>query len=145
MAATLILRVDGGSRGNPGPAAYGVAVEDESGNPLHSLRASLGHQTNNYAEYCGLLAGLRYAQAQGARKVRVYADSELLVRQMQGRYQVKSPNLQALHAEASRLAAGFADFAIAHVRREQNREADRLANLAMDEAKADPAGSGRPK
>ena len=134
MAATLILRVDGGSRGNPGPAAYGVAVEDEQGQPLASLRAALGHQTNNYAEYCGLLAGLRHAREQGAQRVRVFADSELLVRQMQGHYQVKSPNLQPLHAEAKRLAASFADFAIAHVRREQNREADRLANLAMDEA-----------
>lgn len=134
MAATLILRVDGGSRGNPGPAAYGVAVEDEQGQPLTTLRAALGHQTNNYAEYCGLLAGLRYAQSQGARRVRVYADSELLVRQMQGRYQVKSPNLRSLYAEAKLLAASFPDFAIAHVRREQNREADRLANLAMDEA-----------
>lgn len=134
MAVSLILRVDGGSRGNPGPAGYGVAVEDESGLPLTSLRAAVGRQTNNYAEYCGLLAGLRYAREQGARRVRVFADSELLVRQMQGRYKVKSPNLLPLYTEARQLASAFPDFAIAHVRREQNREADRLANLAMDEA-----------
>ncbi|MGH9519658.1 MAG: ribonuclease HI family protein [Terriglobales bacterium] len=134
LAVSLIVRVDGGSRGNPGPAGYGVAIEDEFGGPLTSLRAALGRQTNNYAEYCGLLAGLRYAREQGAQRVRVFADSQLLVRQMQGLYQVKSPNLQPLYAEARHLVAGFRDFAIAHVRREQNREADRLANLAMDEA-----------
>lgn len=142
MPQTLILRVDGGSRGNPGPAGYGVAVEDAAGSPVASLYAAVGTQTNNYAEYCGLLAGLRYALEQKAARVRVFADSELLVRQMQGRYAVKSPNLKPLFDEARRLAAAIPDFAISHVRRELNREADRLANLAMDEAAA-PAGSPR--
>lgn len=135
MASSLILRVDGGSRGNPGPAGYGVVVSDGDGRRLETLHASVGVQTNNYAEYCGLLAGLRYALQQGAGTVKVYADSQLLVRQMQGRYAVKSPNLRPLYEEARRLAAAIPEFAIEHVYREQNREADGLANRAMDEGK----------
>jgi len=129
----LVLRVDGGSRGNPGPAAYGVVVCDDAGSVIQTLRASVGIQTNNFAEYSGLLAALRYALQQKARKVTVYADSQLLVRQMQGRYAVKSPNLRPLFEEARRLAASIPDFSIHHVYREANREADRLANQAMDE------------
>lgn len=141
MSTSLVLRVDGGSRGNPGPAGYGVVVSDPAGTVLDHLHGSLGIQTNNYAEYCGLIAGLRYALEHGARCVRVYADSQLLVRQMQGRYTVKSPNLRPLHEQAQRLVSQIPDFGIAHVRREQNREADRLANLAMDRAqnRAGPA------
>ncbi|HVA62125.1 MAG TPA: ribonuclease HI family protein [Terriglobales bacterium] len=133
--ASLILRIDGGSRGNPGPAGYGVVVSDPGGAVIERLRASVGIQTNNYAEYCGLLAGLRYAVEQQAAQVRVYADSQLLVRQMQGRYAVKSPNLLPLFQEARRLARQIPDFAIAHVYRDDNSEADGLANLAMDEAR----------
>ena len=133
--ASLILRIDGGSRGNPGPAGYGVVVSAPSGAVLARLHASVGIQTNNYAEYCGLLAGLRYAVEQQAAQVRVYADSQLLVRQMQGRYAVKSPNLLPLFQEARRLARQIPDFAIAHVYRDDNAEADGLANLAMDEAR----------
>lgn len=133
---SLVLRVDGGSRGNPGPAGYGVVAATPAGDILARLHGAVGIQTNNYAEYCGLLAALRYALEQGARQVRVYADSELLVRQMQGRYQVKSANLRPLYEEARRLARQIPDFAIAHVYRAANHEADRLANLAMDEAKA---------
>lgn len=132
---SLIFRIDGGSRGNPGPAGYGVVVSDAAGTVLERLQASVGVQTNNYAEYCGLLAALRYARQHAAARVRIYADSELLVRQMQGRYAVKSPNLRPLYEEARALAAGIADFAIAHVYRSDNRDADRLANLAMDQAK----------
>ncbi|MGH9475614.1 MAG: ribonuclease HI family protein [Terriglobales bacterium] len=143
--ASLVLHVDGGSRGNPGPAGYGVVVADEAGQILDRLHASLGRQTNNYAEYCGLLAALRYALERGAHRVRVVADSELLVRQMQGRYAVKSENLRSLFEEARGLARQIPDFAIAHVRREHNREADQLANLAMDGAAAGPSGAGRPR
>jgi probable phosphoglycerate mutase len=135
---SLVLRVDGGSRGNPGPAAYGVVVESPRGEILDRLHAAVGIQTNNYAEYQGLLAALRYALEKRAPRVRVYADSQLLVRQMQGRYAVKSENLRPLFEEARRLARLIPDFAIEHVYRTANREADRLANLALDEA-------GRPR
>lgn len=133
MGPTLVLRVDGGSRGNPGPAGYGVVVSDGEGHVVDTLHASVGIQTNNFAEYSGLLAGLRYALERGAERVRVYADSQLLVRQMQGRYAVKSPNLRPLFEEARRLAGRIPDFGIEHVYREQNRAADKLANLAMDQ------------
>ena len=131
----LTYRIDGGSRGNPGPAGYGVLVCDPAGAVVDRLHAPVGIQTNNYAEYAGLLAALRHALEHAAPRVRVYADSQLLVRQMQRRYAVKSPNLRPLFQEAQRLAARIPDFAIEHVYREENREADRLANLAMDEAK----------
>jgi len=130
---SLILHVDGGSRGNPGPAGYGVVVSDSSGAVLDRLRASLGRQTNNFAEYSGLVAALGYALDRGAQEVLIYSDSELMVRQMQGRYTVKSPNLLALFEQARALARRIPRFRIEHVRREGNREADRLANLAMDE------------
>lgn len=131
---SLILRVDGGSRGNPGPAGYGVVVQDASGQVVERLKQSVGRQTNNYAEYQGLLAALRYAREQGAERVQVYADSQLLVRQMQGRYAVRSENLIPLYEEARRMAASFRQFRIEHVYREENAEADQLANEAMDEA-----------
>jgi len=131
----MILHVDGGSRGNPGPAGYGVVVSDASGAVLDRLQASLGRQTNNFAEYSGLIAALRYALERRAEEVLVYSDSELLVRQMQGRYAVKSPNLKALFDEARGLARRIPRFRIEHVRREGNREADRLANAAMDRAR----------
>ncbi|MGH9488662.1 MAG: ribonuclease HI family protein [Terriglobales bacterium] len=132
----LILRVDGGSRGNPGPAGYGVVVSDAAGDVLDRLHGSVGVQTNNYAEYCGLLAALRYARQRGVERVRVYADSQLLVRQMQGLYAVKSVNLRPLFEQAQQLRREFVVFSIMHVYREHNREADRLANLAMDAAAA---------
>jgi probable phosphoglycerate mutase len=131
-----IYRVDGGSRGNPGPAGYGVVVSNPSGEIIARLHGSVGVQTNNYAEYSGLLAALRDAQTRGETHVKIYADSQLLVRQMQGRYAVKSPNLRPLFEEARRLAQSFASFAMEHVYRDKNREADRLANLAMDQAQA---------
>lgn len=140
---SLILRVDGGSRGNPGPAGYGVVVQDESGQVIERLKQSVGRQTNNYAEYQGLLAALRYARESGAERVQVFADSQLLVRQMQGRYAVRSENLIPLYEEARRLAAGFRQFRIGHVYREENAEADQLANEAMDEAMGKPA-AGKP-
>ncbi|MGH9413326.1 MAG: ribonuclease HI family protein [Terriglobales bacterium] len=132
MTADFVIHVDGGSRGNPGPAGYGVVICDPEGAVLDRIYASVGHQTNNFAEYSGLLAALRYAIAHGAKQVRILADSQLLVRQMEGRYAVKSPNLRPLFAEARRLALQIPSFSLTHVYREQNREADRLANLAMD-------------
>ena len=131
---SLIVRVDGGSRGNPGPAGYGVVISDETGQVVQRLKQSLGRQTNNYAEYQGLLAALRYGLESGAERIQVYADSQLLVRQMQGRYAVRSENLIPLYTEARQLASRFRQFRIEHVYREENSEADQLANEAMDEA-----------
>lgn len=133
MAAALEIHVDGGSRGNPGPAGYGVVVCDDSGQILDRLHGFVGHQTNNFAEYSGLIAALRYALEHGARRVHILADSQLLVRQIQGRYAVKSPNLLPLYEQARQLARQIPEFSILHVYREKNREADRLANLAMDQ------------
>jgi ribonuclease HI len=132
----IIVYTDGGSRGNPGPAGYGVRIEDEQGTLLAELHASVGHATNNVAEYQGLLAALDWAIANGHQRVRVRSDSELLVRQMRGEYRVKSPGLQPLHARARGLVARIGQVTFEHVRRELNKEADRLANLAMDEAAA---------
>jgi ribonuclease HI len=130
----IIASIDGGARGNPGPAGYGVRIESEAGEPLAELHASIGIATNNVAEYEGLLAALRYAVAHGHRRVHVRSDSQLLVRQMLGEYRVKHPGLQPLHQEAKRLMAQLERVTFEHVRREQNVHADRLANAAMDEA-----------
>jgi ribonuclease HI len=135
---TLHCYVDGGSRGNPGPAGYGVLVTREDGAVVDRLHAALGVQTNNYAEYRGLIAALEYARAQGAEEVHIFSDSLLMVRQMQGRYAVKSPNLAPLERQARALAQAFRRFRIEHVRREHNREADALANRAMDSAARPP-------
>jgi ribonuclease HI len=123
---------DGGSRGNPGPAAYGAVIEDPSGQVVARLSQYLGRQTNNYAEYQGLLAVLAWATEHGARRLRVVSDSELMVRQMSGRYKVASPALRPLWEEARRRAAALDGFEMRHTLRGGNREADRLANEAMD-------------
>ena len=123
---------DGGSRGNPGPAGYGAVVEDPEGRVVAKLSEYLGRQTNNYAEYKGLLAVLDWALANGARRVRVVSDSELMVRQMKGRYKVKSPGLRPLWEEAQRLALKLEGIEMRHTLRSGNKEADRLANEAMD-------------
>ena len=127
-----IAYIDGGSRGNPGIAGYGVDVQDESGATVSSLSENLGIRTNNFAEYSALIGALRYALANGYEGLRAYADSELMVRQINGIYKVKSPDLQPLYREAKALISKLKSFSIHHVPREQNREADRLANLAMD-------------
>jgi len=129
----LRLHVDGASRGNPGPAGFGVHVAGADGDVAAELYGYLGQATNNVAEYQGLLHALRWALKQGAREVEVFSDSELLVRQMGGRYRVKNPGLQPLHREASELLSRFERARISHVRREANREADALANRALDE------------
>ncbi len=130
----IIAHVDGGSRGNPGPAAYAVVVSTAGGNHLASLSKYLGHTTNNVAEYEGLLAALNYALEHGHHRLRVITDSELMARQIDGQYKVKNPNLKVLYDRARKLIAQFDTFRIEHVRREHNREADRLANEAMDTA-----------
>jgi ribonuclease HI len=129
------LRVysDGASRGNPGVAGAGAVIEDEGGRVLERLGRFLGEQTNNVAEYEGLLLGLRRAQELGAREVEVLADSELLIRQLQGRYQVKNPTLQRLHAEAMALLRVFAKASLKHIPRAQNGAADEMSNRAIDE------------
>jgi ribonuclease HI len=128
----LIAHSDGGARGNPGPAGYGVAIEDESGRKVAQLSEYLGHQTNNFAEYQGLIAALEYAVEHGPKALKLISDSELLVRQIKGIYKVKNPTLKDLHARAMELIAQLDWFSIGHALREHNREADRLANEAMD-------------
>jgi ribonuclease HI len=128
----IVAHIDGGARGNPGPAGYGVIIRDAAGKTLAELSEFLGHRTNNYAEYSALLAALEYAQRHGHVAIKVVSDSELLVRQINGQYKVKSPDLRPMYERARALARQFQWFAIEHARREQNRDADRLANAAMD-------------
>ncbi len=128
----LVAHSDGGARGNPGPAGYGVVIEDQSGHKVAELSEYLGHQTNNFAEYQGLIAALEYAIQNGPKALKLISDSELLVRQIKGIYKVKNPTLQDLHARAKDLIAKLEWFSIGHALREHNRDADRLANEAMD-------------
>jgi ribonuclease HI len=128
--------IDGGSRGNPGPAAYGVVIRDAKGDIVAKLKKYIGRMTNNVAEYYGLIAALDYAESQGIRALRIEADSELMVKQMRGVYKVRSPELQPLYERARKMAAALESFRIDHVYREHNREADALANEAMDEVEA---------
>lgn len=129
----LHIHIDGASRGNPGDAGFGVYVTRPDGTEVAGLYGYIGRASNNVAEYQALLHALRYALAQGARRVRVFSDSELVVRQMDGTYRVKHPDMVPLHREARALFGRFEEALLAHVRREQNREADRLANRALDE------------
>ena len=128
----LIAHSDGGARGNPGPAGYGVVIQDQSGKKVAHLSEYLGHQTNNFAEYQGLIAALEYAVTNGHKALKVISDSELLVRQIKGIYKVKNAALQDLHGRAKQLIAQLEWFSIGHVLRGHNEEADRLANDAMD-------------
>lgn len=130
----LTAYTDGGARGNPGPAGYGVQVVDSDGTVVAELYAPIGTATNNVAEYRGLIAALTWALEHDASTLRVRMDSELIVNQMLGRYKVKHPGLQPLYAEARSLVARLERVAFEHVRRDANREADRLSNLAMDMA-----------
>jgi ribonuclease HI len=122
--AAYQANIDGGSRGNPGPAAYGVVIRDGRGEVVARLKKYIGQNTNNVAEYFGLIAALDYAQTHGVRFLRVESDSELMVKQMRGQYKVKSADLQPLFERAKKMAAGLESFRIDHVYREQNREAD---------------------
>ena len=133
-ASEIVANIDGGSRGNPGPAAYGVTIKTAQGEPVTSFAKFLGETTNNFAEYQGLLAALEYALNHGYPRLRVLTDSELMARQISGHYKVRSPDLKPLYDRARALIARLESFSIRHVYREQNREADRLANKAMDDA-----------
>jgi ribonuclease HI len=133
--------IDGGSRGNPGPSSYGVVFRDPRGEVVARLKKYIGRMTNNVAEYYGLIAAMDYAQSHGIRGLRIESDSELLVKQMRGQYKVKSEDLRPLFERAKKMSQGFESFKIEHVYREQNREADALANEALDETeKIAPAG-----
>lgn len=123
---------DGGARGNPGPAGFGVHILDPDGTTLAELVGPIGHATNNVAEYSGLIAALQWACEHGHSQVRVRMDSELVIKQMRGEYKVKHAALQVLHADAKRLMARLGRVTFEHVRREQNKVADGLSNQAMD-------------
>jgi ribonuclease HI len=126
------LFTDGGARGNPGPAAYGYVLEAEDGTVLASHAELIGTATNNVAEYSGLVAGLRKAIELQVPEVEVVSDSELMVKQMRGEYRVKNAGLRALFDQADRLARELGNVEYRHVKREQNEEADRLVNEALD-------------
>jgi ribonuclease HI len=131
MGARATMHIDGGSRGNPGPAAYAVVLAPEGG-PVLEEAQTLGTATNNVAEYTGLIRGLKLAAERGIRNLAVFSDSELLVKQMNGEYRVRNPELQDLYRDASELRRRFDSVTLAHVRREQNKRADLLCNEAMD-------------
>ena len=139
--AAYRANIDGGSRGNPGPASYGVVIRDARGEIVARLKKYIGRMTNNVAEYYGLIAAHDYAQSHGIRALRVESDSELLVKQMRGQYKVKSADLQPLYERARKMSQGFESFRIDHVYREQNREADALANEALDKTAGAAPGS----
>jgi len=128
----LVVNVDGGARGNPGPAAIGAVVQSGEGEVLEERAKRIGVATNNVAEYRALLLGIERALALGASELELIGDSELIVRQVKGEYKVKDANLRKLHAEVRRALREFEDWSIRHVRREQNAEADRLVNEVLD-------------
>jgi len=136
--AAITAYCDGGSRGNPGPAGFGVYIQGAQGEAVGELSEYLGKKTNNFAEYSGLLAALDFAIEKGYPRLKVVSDSELMVKQIKGQYRVNSPELRPLYEEAKRRIGKLEGFQIQHVLREKNQRADRLANLAMDR------GMGRP-
>jgi ribonuclease HI len=138
-SAPYRANIDGGSRGNPGPAAYGVVIRDPKGEIVARLKKFIGRMTNNVAEYYGLIAALDYVEAQGIRALRIESDSELLVKQMKGLYKVRSEELAPLYERAKKMSAALDSFRIDHVYREHNREADALANQAMDDVEGPDA------
>jgi len=135
---------DGGARGNPGPAGYGALIQDDQGMVLAELSEFLGMRTNNYAEYSGLLACLQYALDHHHPRLRVVSDSELMVKQIQGKYKVSSPDLSPLWQEARNRIAKLEAFEISHALRHKNKDADRLANEAMDRGMKRPHAPGQP-
>src|ERR1017187_3683409 len=134
--------IDGAARGNPGPASYGVLVRRPDGKPLESLGKYIGRHTNNVAEYYALIAALDYAAASGIKRLRVYSDSQLIGNQIKGLYKVKHPDLRPLHERAKKQAAGLESFTIQYVPREQNRDADDMANAALDSTSGVKAAYG---
>ena len=156
-AGWFTAHCDGGSRGNPGPAGYGAVIEDPQRRVVTRLSEYLGKQTNNYAEYSGLVAVLKWVAGHGVKRLRVISDSELMVKQMKGQYKVSNPGLRPLWEEARRLVRSLDAFEITHTLRAGNAEADRLANEAMDRGmgkgrdqgtgireQATPPGANRP-
>ncbi len=133
MNSILVLRTDGGARGNPGPAAIGVVLENESGKVVKKFGRYIGETTNNQAEYQALLAGLEAAKKLGATEVTCYLDSELVVKQLSRQYKVKDKGLAPLFVKVWNLAQSFASVTYSHVPREQNRRADALVNQALDD------------
>lgn len=144
-ANIFVANVDGASRGNPGPASYAVIVRGPDGATCFEAGKYIGRTTNNVAEYYALISALDYAVAQGIERLLVRSDSELLVRQMEGRYKVNSPDLRPLHEHARKLARGLAYFAVEHVPRERNRDADELANIALDRTSSSGGANAVPK
>ena len=136
MSKQIIIHTDGGSRGNPGPGGAGFTLEDDKGNSLMARGLYLGKTTNNIAEYTAIKEALKAAKKLGVASVKLFSDSELLVRQLNGQYKVKSPNLKPFYADCMELLTGFKAWQVTHVYREQNSQADALANEAMDK-KAD--------
>ena len=136
MTLPIIAYIDGGSRGNPGPAGYGVSIETSAGTIIEELTGSIGVATNNNAEYRGLIAALEYFVEHPHRDVIIRSDSQLLTRQMSGKYQVKHPLLRKLHIRAKELEALLVNVKYEHIPRERNQRADKLANIAMDETNA---------
>jgi ribonuclease HI len=128
----VVANVDGGARGNPGSAGYGAIIRDSAGSVLAELYEGIGVNTNNVAEYRGLIAALEWALAHGHRRIHIKSDSELVVKQMLGKYRVKHDGLIPLHQKARRLADQIGHVTFEHVRREHNQDADRLSNLGMD-------------
>jgi ribonuclease HI len=127
-----IVHTDGAARGNPGPAAIGVVIEDDQGRTVYEASRALGMKTNNEAEYMALIAALEYLKDARAREAEFLLDSELVVRQLNGEYKVKEPRLQSLHGQVIMLLNAVPKHTIRHVRREQNARADELANEALD-------------
>jgi probable phosphoglycerate mutase len=143
-AMWVTAHCDGGARGNPGPAGFGAVMTDAGGKVIAELSEFLGHRTNNYAEYSGLLACLQWALDHKQGRLRVVSDSELMVKQIQGKYKVNSPDLRPLWEEARRRIAQLERFEISHALRHKNKDADRLANEAMDRGAGD-RGAGSAK
>ena len=133
-ASHCVIYTDGGARGNPGPAAAGAVIIDDDGSVRAEISEYLGVATNNVAEYRALLLALACAAETGYRRIDVCMDSELIVRQLNGQYRVKDAKIVPLHAKARHLLRSFDEATITHVRREQNKEADRLVNAALDAA-----------
>jgi ribonuclease HI len=128
----VTVNVDGGARGNPGPAAIGVVLRDGNGQVLEEVGETIGEATNNVAEYKALLRGIELAGAQGASELDLIGDSELVVRQVEGKYKVKNAGIKPLHAEVKQALGDFDSWSIRHVRRAENADADRLVNQALD-------------
>ena len=133
-AKKAVIWVDGASRGNPGPAAIGAVIKDEQGRLHARISRRIGITTNNQAEYRAIIAALEKAISLGVRQVEINSDSQLVVRQINGRYRVKKPELKPLYQQVKQLQGSLEGFAVAHIPREQNSEADGLANKALDSA-----------